>query len=168
MPPPELSAELFHRLDLIADAVNPILILWAVLVLLRHAREWRARGQRLPVARTLGVWIAAIVVVYVVAHLNRWGHIWPGPHPIPYRFPSGHASLTACLATLGATLERRSLWLTVPLLGLYNTLIVLLGYHHPLDILGALVLAPPLTLLVLRALRAPGTVAPASIESSSP
>ena len=167
MPPPGISAELFHRLDTIADAVNPVLILWAVLVLLRHAREWRARGQGLPLARTLGVWLLAIVAVYVVAHINRWAHIWPGPHPIPYRFPSGHESLAACLATLGATLERRSLWLTVPLLGLYSTLIVLLGYHHPLDILGALVLAPPLTLLVLRALRAPGAVAPAPIESSS-
>ena len=167
MPPPGISAELFERLDKIADAVNPVLILWALLVLVRHARLARARGEMLPLARTLGVWLLAIAVVYVVAHINRRLHIWPGPHPIPYRFPSGHTALAACLATLGATLEPRSLALTAPLLGLYGALIVLLGYHHPLDIVGALVLAPPLTLLVLRALRAPRTPK-ASVESSSP
>lgn len=148
MPPPELSADLFWRLDKIADAVNPALTLWALLVLWRHARQARARNTDTAPRRTLALWIGCVLLVFVAAHLNRWLHLWPG-HKY---FPSGHIAYTACLASLGWTLERRSLWLTAPLIGLYSVLIVQLGYHVWADIIGALILAPALTLWALRTL----------------
>ena len=143
---------MFWRLDKIADVVNPLLTLWAVLVLLRHSRH--SAGSAAPGAnarasrfwRVAGAWLLCIAVVYVVAHLNRWLHLWPG-HKY---FPSGHASYFACVATLGATLERRSLALTMPLLALYSLLMVQMNYHSWPDIAGAVALAPALTLAILR------------------
>lgn len=154
MPPPGISPELFERLDQVADAINPALTLWALLVLWSHARRAREH-EPFPLGRTLGAWIGAIVLVFVIAHLNRWLNLWPD-----YKyFPSGHIAYACCVATLGATLQRRSIALTTPLILLYSLLIVRLGYHAWLDIAGALVLAPPLTLLALRKL-APSRSAP--------
>ncbi len=136
----------FIRSTSIANLVNPALTVWALLVLWRHVRQARAQGQAIPFERTLGGWVGAILLVFVVAHLNRWGHLWHG-HKY---FPSGHAAYASCLATLGATLERRSLFFTVPLILVYSALMVRLGFHNWLDIVGALAFAPLLTLLVLR------------------
>jgi hypothetical protein len=144
--PPGISPDLFWKLDKVADAVNPVLTLWALLLLWRHARLARARGEAFAAGRTLGVWVGCILAVYVAAHVNRWLHLWPG-HKY---FPSGHLSYALCVVTLGAALERRSLLFTAPLAALYALLIVQLGYHDWLDIGGALLLAPALTLLILR------------------
>ena len=134
----------FARLDQIADSVNPLLTLWALLVLWRTARD----TPRFPLGRTLVSWLLCIGIVFVVAHLNRWLHWWPGHK----WFPSGHLAYATCIATLGAVWEWRSIWLTIPLLGLYSVLVVKLGYHDWLDIAGAWLLAPTLTIAILRLL----------------
>jgi membrane-associated phospholipid phosphatase len=146
----------FARLDQIADLVNPALTLWALLLLWRRAREARAGGETFPLGRTITAWFLCVLTIYVVAHLNRWLGLWPG-HRL---FPSGHTSYAACFVTLGALLDRRSLALTVPLLGLYGVLIVRMGYHVWIDIVGALAFAPPLTLWLAHRMRAASTWAP--------
>ncbi len=150
----------FARAASIANLVNPALTVWALLVLWRTLRQARARGEEGQAAsfgRTLGVWLGAVLLVFVVAHANRWGHLWHG-HKY---FPSGHAAYASCVATLGWARQRRSIFFTAPLILLYSLLMVRLGYHVWLDIIGALAFAPLLTWLVLSRF-SPPSATPAS------
>jgi membrane-associated phospholipid phosphatase len=88
----------------------------------------------------------ALLVTYLLAHINRWMPLWAEHR----RFPSGHMTFFLTLATSFFLLDRRSALLTVPAAALYGWLIVFLGYHSWLDLMGAAVLAIPVALLCHR------------------
>ena len=88
----------------------------------------------------------ALLVTFLIAHINHWMPLWKGHRA----FPSGHMTFFLTVATSFFLLDRRSALFTVPLALLYGWLIVFLGYHPWLDLLGALVLAVPVTLLCHR------------------
>jgi membrane-associated phospholipid phosphatase len=66
-------------------------------------------------------------------------------------FPSGHLTFYLCVATLMFLLSRWTLLVTVPAGICFGWMIVALRYHIWLDIYGAWLMAPPVTLLCCRA-----------------
>lgn len=129
--------------DAIADAVNPaLLILLVVAAWLWHRKHATAKNFWSFIGRAL----LAILVVYIVAHLPRWLH-W---NPFQSKFPSGHTAFAASCITSLWLLDARSKYFMMPILALYAALIVALGHHIWIDIFGALILSPPLTLLFHR------------------
>lgn len=135
--------------DSIADKVNPALLLLLIVATWLVSRKQFHSGAFF--FRFLGRAVMAILLVYVLAHLPRWLH-W---NPFQSKFPSGHTAFAACAITSLWLLDARSKYFTLPLLGLYAALIVALGHHIWIDILGALVLAPPTALWCHRWRNAP-------------
>ena len=129
-----------HQWDFLADAVNPVLL--CVFLAAGMARFPSFKRAQAFLIRT-GV---AVLLTYVFAHLTRWMHLWRD-HP---GFPSGHMTFFLTVATAFFLLDRRSALFTVPLAMLYGGLIVFLGFHSWLDLLGAPLLAVPVTLLCHR------------------
>lgn len=133
----------------IANAVNPALTL-----LLLTAIAWRCSSTRtypwLLIVRAM----LALLLAFVLGRINEKLHLWPGlsTDRNPYEFPSGHTCYAASVSTSLVLIHRRFLLLVVPLLAAYGALIVLppLRYHNWLDVLGAWLLVPPLTLLCHR------------------
>ena len=133
-----------HVLKHIADLINPLLGIWlAAAIFAGRKLAEQPKERRTMLLRV----VAAIVVVYIVGHVNRKFHLWP----IDPMFPSGHIGFSACIATCLFWLERRSLLITVPVIAAQSILIVYLGFHHWIDVFGALCIAPPLTWLCLAA-----------------
>lgn len=127
-----------QQLDWIADSVNPVL-LGAFLACGFASFHKRGRSAGVLMSRA-GL---ALLVTYLLAHINRWMLLWRDHRG----FPSGHMAFFLALATSFFLLDRRSALLTVPAAALYGWLIVFLGYHSWLDLLGAVALAIPVTLL---------------------
>ncbi|MFZ4682691.1 MAG: hypothetical protein ACOYMS_09330 [Terrimicrobiaceae bacterium] len=124
-----------QQLDFVADAVNPALLglfLGFCLVKLRN------RGGAKVFLIRFGL---VLLITYVLSHLHQWFHWWETLGD----FPSGHMAFYFTVATSFFVLDRRSALLTIPLAVLYGWLIVFLGYHSWIDLLGALILAVPLT-----------------------
>ncbi len=131
-----------HRqLDFLADAVNPILLGVFLVCCFLLLSGWKTRVR--PFLFRFGL---ALLITYVFSHLHQWLHWWRNLGD----FPSGHMAFYFTVATSFFLLDRRSVWLTVPLALLYGWLIVFLGYHTWLDLVGALVLAVPVTWFVHR------------------
>ena len=84
----------------------------------------------------------ALLITFVLAHINHWMVLWKGHH----LFPSGHMTFYLSVATSFFLLDRRSAILTVPVALLYAWLIVDLDYHSWLDLFGAMILSIPVTL----------------------
>lgn len=136
----EFARMTHQQWDFLADAVNPVLLC-----------AFLAAGMaRFPSLKRACAFLIrtglAVLLTYVFAHLNRWMHLWRD-HP---GFPSGHMTFFLTVATAFFLLERRSALFTVPLAMLYGGLIVFLGFHSWLDLLGAPLLAVPVTLLCHR------------------
>ena len=128
--------------DSIADTFNPLLTLLLLSVIFFVAR----RDSSFQPWPFLGRVLLALLVTYVIAHVNRWFDLWPA-HP---KFPSGHVTYAACVLTSMSLLNLRWL-LLVPLLFVYSALIVALGFHLWMDIFAAMIFAPPVALLCHRA-----------------
>lgn len=126
--------------DGLADAVNP-----ALLCVFLACSLARFPSRKIAVA-FLSRCGLALLLTYFFAHINRWALLW-GDHR---NFPSGHMTFFLTVATSFFLLDRRSALFTVPSALLYGWLIVFLGYHSWGDLLGALFLAVPATLLCHR------------------
>jgi membrane-associated phospholipid phosphatase len=128
-----MDAATHARWDAIADCINPllgvVLIGAAFFVLRRHAWLFLLRA-----------WLA-VGLVFVLAHLPRWLHLFG-----ERKFPSGHMAFAACVATSLILLNRRWAIALLPLLVAYGVLMMALGFHDALDLGAAVVLAVPLTL----------------------
>lgn len=146
-----MTFDLFDKptLRLIANAVNPSLI-----ILLLAALAWRWRVAQTAPWQFLGRVVLALLVAFVLGRINEKLHLWPGlpGDRKPYEFPSGHTCFAASVATSLCLIHRKWLLLVVPLLLAYGVLIVVppLRYHNWLDVLGAWLMVPPLTLLCHR------------------
>ena len=129
-----------QQLDFLADSVNPVLLglfLGFCLFKLRNRGGAKAFLSRFALS---------LLTTYVLSHLHQWFHWWKNFGD----FPSGHMAFYFTVATSFFLLERRSAFFTVPLACLYGWLIVFLGYHSWIDLLGALILAVPVTWFVHR------------------
>ena len=104
-------------------------LLWCLIVALR-----RARGQRLAPLVRAALW--AIALSFVLAHVNRWFDLWKS-HP---NFPSGHETFASCMGTALVLIDRRWVWLVLPLLGLLGYALVRAGWHGRLEVVGGFLL----------------------------
>ena len=93
-------------------------------------------GKRQFLLQTLG----ALFIVIILAHLNRWFHIWPS-HKL---FPSAHMSFCLGVSVSLGMLRPWTLAITLPLLVPFGALILSQHYHSLFDLLGAI----PLVLVV--------------------
>lgn len=121
-------------LDAIADAVNPLLALTAIIVLALELRRGRWRSS---LATALGV-----AGIYVVMFADRSLHLWQ-------RYHADYSTHTAFATTLTVSLMlMRPAWrvglLTVWIA--YLVLIVVNGYHSVSDVLIAAAIAIIVTL----------------------
>jgi membrane-associated phospholipid phosphatase len=135
-------------LEKIADIVNPLLVVWFLVAFL-----WRVRTDRS--FRGFGFFMRAFMALLVSFGLGRVNgelEIWRGLplDPGNYEFPSGHMCFAVSLGVSLVLLYRRFVFLVVPLLALYGALIVFLGYHGWLDVIGAWVLMAPLAWIIHR------------------
>lgn len=117
-------------------------IIPALLIVL-VALAWMRRSRGLCTGKFLAASAVALLVTYLLAHINRWFLLWPA-NPV---FPSGHATFLACAATSIFLVEWRTIFITLPLALGYAVLLVLMKWHSALDVIGALVFAPPVALL---------------------
>jgi len=133
---------LAHSLDLLADAINPLLVLALIVAPLLVCRR---AGEPLP----WSFWLRsalAIALVYLVAHFDRRWHIWAS-WGSDY---STHSALALAAALSLACFRRHWLNFLLPLLLLYGALMLVLGYHTVTDMLTTALLVVPLTLLCHR------------------
>ena len=129
-----------QQLDWLADAVNP-----ALLCVFLACSIARIPGRKCALAFMSRCGLS-LLATFFIAHVNHWMPLWRDHRG----FPSGHMTFYLTVATSFFLLSRRSALFTAPLALLYGWLIVFLGYHSWLDLLGALVLAVPATLLCHR------------------
>ena len=134
-----MSSSAYRFFDAIADGVNPILTLVAIVVVVL---EWRRRG---PVGASIFAAATALGLgcIYAIAAIDRRWEVWQ-------HFGGDYSLHSAYAASVGTSLTLwRRRWL-VPLLACllgYLLLIVLMGYHRTIDVvsaglLGALVTFP--------------------------
>jgi membrane-associated phospholipid phosphatase len=121
-------------LDAIADAVNPLLALTAIIVL---ALDLRAGRWRSSLATALGV-----AGIYVVLFADRSLHLWQRCHADYSTHAAFATTITVSLLVLrppwrGVLL---AVWIA------YLALIVFLGYHSVADVIVAAVIAIIVTL----------------------
>jgi membrane-associated phospholipid phosphatase len=102
---------------------------WLVLLAVLNRRGVRVVGL---VRATL--W--ALVVSFILAHVNRWFLLW---HRDP-NFPSGHETFASCLWTAVVLIDRRFIIAALPLLALLAYVLVRAGWHGRLDVLGGFLL----------------------------
>ena len=119
-----------------AAAANPIMLTILVVAAFFHLANLKATLKFLLFS------VVAILVTFVLAHISRWEHLWNGHDG----FPSGHMTLLACTCTLLILLDIRWIFAAVPLLCSYGWLLAHLHYHTRLDVLGAVLFTPPVTI----------------------
>lgn len=117
----------------IAVGIDGLVVLLAALWLL-SILECRRRGK--PVGAIVRATLLAVVISYVLAHLDRWFYFWPY-HP---DFPSGHETFASCIGTALVIEDRRFIWLVIPLLVLLGYALVRSGWHVPTDVVGGFLL----------------------------
>ena len=145
-------------LDTIADAVNPLLALAALIWAFARSREAR---RALPPWRFVAGLALGLVAVYTVHNLDLRLRIWPRLG-LDY---STHSAFATSVATSLAVADRRWAFALVPVLVGYAWLMVCQGYHSPSDIAAAAALMAPLTWLCHAGLRRVPT-SPATGQSS--
>ena len=128
------------HLKLLADLLGLVLLLVYILQVALSVHPKKMKIENF----TRTGW--ALLVTFILAHINRWAHLWPGH----YFCPSGHMTFFLTVATACFLVDRRSAFFTIPLALLYGELIVFLNFHIWLDLAGALFLAVPVTLLCHR------------------
>ena len=119
-------------MDLAANLVNPLLVACAL------AAPFLARERPRP------FWLrvaAGLALVYLVTGLDRWLGVG---RELGFDF-STHTAFATVVATSLALLERRWLWLVVPLLAAYATLMIRLEYHTLPEFAFSLLLFAPVT-----------------------
>ena len=123
--------------DAVADCVNPILgiALLAAALLSRNPCRWNWLARAL----------FAVALVYVLAHLPRWLHLFG-----ERRFPSGHLAFALCAGASLVRFNRRWLFCVIAIIFPYSALILALQYHDIIDLAGA-GFALPLTFWIHRA-----------------
>ncbi|BDI28096.1 hypothetical protein CCAX7_001470 [Capsulimonas corticalis] len=126
----------------IADSLNPLLIIF--LFCTGIARRARFSVWKYWVACAVGIGVAVIV-----AEAGKYFVVWTS-HP---SFPSGHESFAISASACLAAADRRWLWAVVPLCLTMGWALVAAGYHFPVDILGAVLLAPWPPIVVFHRLR---------------
>ncbi|MEX1117982.1 MAG: phosphatase PAP2 family protein [Terrimicrobiaceae bacterium] len=125
--------------DLVADAVNPLLLI----VFLAFSYAAFAGNLRGAAPFAVRFWLA-ILITWLLTHVDKWIHVLRNQDG----FPSGHMAFLLTVATAFFLLQRRSLWVTAPLAVLYGWLIVWMDYHSWWDLLSALIIAVPTTLVL--------------------
>ncbi len=121
----------------IFSAIIPVML--CILVAAGLTSFTTARGRIHFLARAA----LALFITFLIAHVNRWARLWHG-HEF---FPSGHETFLLSVSTSLFLLRARSLYLTLPLALVYGIGLVYFGYHIPMDVIGAALLSPPVTLL---------------------
>jgi len=129
-----------HRINIYLqvtkDALIPVMLAILVVTVLSHFARLRVAMKFLLLCAV------AMFVTFVLAHINRWENLWSG-HP---GFPSGHMTLMTCTFTLLILLNARWIFAAVPLLCIFGWLLVHLHNHSWLDVIGAALFTPPVTL----------------------
>jgi membrane-associated phospholipid phosphatase len=129
----------YDQWDGVADAVNPLLLI----VFLGFSCVAFAGRLRASLPFATRFW-AALLLTWVLSHLDRWILALRNQEG----FPSGHMAFYLTVATAFFLLKGRSLWVTVPVAVLYGWLIVFLDHHSWWDLLAALIIAVPTTLVI--------------------
>jgi membrane-associated phospholipid phosphatase len=80
--------------------------------------------------------IGALLVALFLAHVNRLFHIWPRH----LYFASGHMTFSLSMALALGLLRPWTLWVTLPLLVPFGFDLVILRFHKPEDVIGAVLL----------------------------
>lgn len=114
-------------------------IVWIVVILVR-----RRRG--LPVGALVRATLLALVVSFVLAHVNRWLDLWKS-HPY---FPSGHETFASCMCAALVVLDRRFLVPAMLLLALLGYSLVRTGWHGRFEVVGGFVLGAGIAALALQ------------------
>jgi hypothetical protein len=124
-----VSTSAYRFFDTIADSVNPILTVIALVVVVL---EWRRRG---PIAASTYAVATALGLgcIYAIAAVDRRWQVWQ-------QLGGDYSLHSAYAASVGTSLVlRRRTWI-VPLIGClvgYLLLIVLMGYHRTIDVISA-------------------------------
>ena len=127
---------LYDSLDIIADAVNPVLALLALAFPWLDREAIRRCGSRWSFwTRTL----LSLAVVYAIMLADERFRLWP-VLGLDY---STHTAFAVAIITSVSAMSRRWLFVLAPVFLAYAELMIYLGYHSSLDILAtALVIAP--------------------------
>ena len=130
--PPESAA--FRGLDFIADSVDPLLALFALLAPAIH----RARRSWVTILRYYASSAVGLAIVYLVAAVDGRFGLWSSIG-LDY---STHTAFAVSVATSAWVWNRRWLWPLLGILAAYAALTLFLGYHGIPDILTAAAVAP--------------------------
>jgi len=134
---------LYESLDIIADAVNPVLALLALVFPWLDREAIRKRGSRWSFwARTL----LSLAVVYAIMFAEERFRLWPGLG-LDY---STHTAFAVAIITSLSAMNSRWLFVLAPVLVAYATLMIYLGYHSLLEILTTALLIALTTWLIHR------------------
>lgn len=125
-------------LDAIADAINPSLLVLALIV------PWIQR-RRLPWA-FWGRTFLSLVVVYVIQFADHQFMLWPR---LGLDYSTHTAFAVAVIVSLGV-FDKRWFFILLPVLVAYAALMMYLGYHSLADILTAALVIGPATWLIHR------------------
>ncbi len=104
-------------------------LLWAVALLAR-----RHRGE--PVAPLVRATLLAVLVSFVLAHLNRWFDLWKS-HPY---FPSGHETFASCMGAALVFADRRYAVVAAILLAVLGYALVRAGWHGRFEVVAGFLL----------------------------
>jgi len=125
--------------DWVADSVNPLLLI----AFLAYSYAAFAGQLRASVPFAVRFWLA-VLITWLLSHLDKWILVLRNQDG----FPSGHMAFYLTVATAFFLLRRQSFLVTLPLAVLYGWLIVYLDYHSWWDLLTALIIAVPTTLVI--------------------
>lgn len=128
----------YEFLDTIADAVNPLLAL--ITLVLPWVPTLRRRVR--PVAFLAGTALS-IAIVYALQAIDHAAGLWPA---LGFDY-STHSAFTAALITSLGVLERRLLWIFVPVFFGYAALMLYQRYHSLADIVTTTVVIVPCSLI---------------------
>ncbi|MGH7737092.1 MAG: phosphatase PAP2 family protein [Candidatus Tyrphobacter sp.] len=127
---------------MIAALLDSLAALPAVVWLIATSRD--ARAGRGPFIRAT---IEAVVLSFVLAHVNRWFDLWK-THPY---FPSGHETFAACVATALVVRDRRYLIFALVVLVILGYGLVRSGWHGRFEVVAGFILGSVVTLTTLKA-----------------
>ena len=151
----------YEHLRTLCAWVDPFFLVLLIVV------AWAKHPKRIAALRFLGVSLAGLLIACLLAHTNRLLHLWKS-HLV---FPSGHMSFYVSVATSLVLADRRWIFVTVPGAIGFGFLLVLLGYHSWLDVVGAWFMASLVTWLCHRALKrreSSVSSAPTDLSSNAP